>query len=91
MILERCWEGDRSKRPGVDEILPYLNDAAAHWDINTTTSNSGAPATQQDTPNPSSTGPSLMDEVSETLLKNIDSVALPLDAVSEETRFSAIR
>ena len=30
-ILERCWLENRSARPSVEEILPYLNDATSHW------------------------------------------------------------
>ncbi|KAF9649111.1 kinase-like protein [Thelephora ganbajun] len=30
-ILESCWLEDRSERPSVKNILPCLNDAAAHW------------------------------------------------------------
>ncbi|KAF9649103.1 hypothetical protein BDM02DRAFT_3167185 [Thelephora ganbajun] len=34
-ILESCWLEDRSARPSVEEILPCLNDAAAHWYMGT--------------------------------------------------------
>ena len=44
--LEKCWEGDRSKRPGVDEILPHLNGATMDWYVNTVASKPGAPAAQ---------------------------------------------
>ncbi|KAF9643694.1 kinase-like protein [Thelephora ganbajun] len=30
-IIESCWLEDRSVRPSVDDIVPCLNDAAAHW------------------------------------------------------------
>jgi len=30
-IVERCWLEDRNARPGVENILSYLNDAATHW------------------------------------------------------------
>ncbi|KAF9649115.1 kinase-like protein [Thelephora ganbajun] len=30
-ILESCWLEDRNARPSVKNILPCLNDAAAHW------------------------------------------------------------
>ena len=30
-ILERCWLGNRSARPSVEEIIPYLSDAVLHW------------------------------------------------------------
>ena len=47
-ILERCWLGNRSTRPSVEEILPYLNDATLHWYLNTVTSN--PPTTPAGTP-----------------------------------------
>jgi hypothetical protein len=31
--VELCWQEDRNARPGVEEILSSLNDAAAFWDI----------------------------------------------------------
>ena len=30
-MVERCWLEDRSTRPGVEEILSCLDDAAAFW------------------------------------------------------------
>jgi len=30
-IVELCWLGDRNARPGVEDILACLNDAAAFW------------------------------------------------------------
>ena len=29
--VELCWLEDRTTRPGVEKILPCLNDAAAFW------------------------------------------------------------
>jgi len=29
--VELCWLEDRNARPGVEDILSYLNDAAAFW------------------------------------------------------------
>ena len=49
--LERCWHENRSARPSVEEILPYLNDATSHWYLNTVTSNQSA--TPAGTPGPS--------------------------------------
>ncbi|KAF9790532.1 hypothetical protein BJ322DRAFT_1037062 [Thelephora terrestris] len=31
--LEECWREDRSARSSVEDILPYLNDAAWRWDM----------------------------------------------------------
>ena len=50
-ILERCWLENRSARPSVEEILPYLNDAASHWYLNTV--NSKPSATPAGTTGPS--------------------------------------
>lgn len=50
-ILERCWMENRSARPSVEDILPYLNDATSQWYFNTVTSN--PPATPAGTPGPS--------------------------------------
>ena len=30
--VEQCWLGDRSARPDVEDILPFLNDATIYWD-----------------------------------------------------------
>ena len=30
-MIELCWLEDRNARPSVEEILSYLNDAAAFW------------------------------------------------------------
>ena len=40
-ILEQCWVEDRSARPSVEDILPYLNDATLHWYTGTATLGNG--------------------------------------------------
>ena len=40
-ILEQCWLEDRSARPSVEDILPYLNDATLHWYTGTATLGNG--------------------------------------------------
>ena len=35
ITLELCWLEDRSARPSVEDILPYLNDARLRWSIRT--------------------------------------------------------
>ena len=40
-ILEQCWLEDRSARPSVEDILPYLNDATLYWYAGTATPGSG--------------------------------------------------
>jgi len=33
MAVELCWLEDRNARPGVGDILSYLNDAVAFWSM----------------------------------------------------------
>jgi hypothetical protein len=65
-VLERCWLKDRSARPSVEEILPYLNDA---WYMMTMTPDPSA--SQASTPSQSQGPvPDYMCEVSNDFRRN---------------------
>jgi hypothetical protein len=66
-VLERCWLKDRSARPSVEEILPYLNDA---WYMMTMTPDSSASQASTPSQNQGPVQADYMCEVSDEFCRN---------------------